>query len=296
MKKKILVTGSHRSGSTWTGKVIAKAKNVRYVHEPFNIGINRSNSPFKFWFEFLLNSSTDHQNKSKSYINSFFKIFHKNNFKILINERSTRGYYSHFKDLITRINHRTLIKDPIAIMSTEWIYNNYDIDIIVLIRHPAAFVASLKVKNWQYDFNNYLNQPALMSSYLKDYKELIEDFTKNKKDIIDQGILLWITIYDTVDYYRSKYKNEWQFIKHEDLSTNPLSEFKKLFSKVHLDMDINVENYILESTNSKDNSNLKRNSSANIKTWKSRLTPNEIDRIKKGTEKVWTKFYTQEDW
>ena len=30
----ILVTGSHRSGSTWVGRMVASASNVGYIHEP----------------------------------------------------------------------------------------------------------------------------------------------------------------------------------------------------------------------------------------------------------------------
>jgi hypothetical protein len=40
----ILISGSHRSGSTWTGKVISQSNSVRYVHEPFNIDIERDDS------------------------------------------------------------------------------------------------------------------------------------------------------------------------------------------------------------------------------------------------------------
>ena len=34
--KPILVTGAHRSGTTWVGKMLALAPGVAYVHEPFN--------------------------------------------------------------------------------------------------------------------------------------------------------------------------------------------------------------------------------------------------------------------
>lgn len=298
MGKNILVTGSHRSGSTWTGNVIAKAPKVRYIHEPFNIGINRINykSPFTYWFEFLIDSSTKHQRESKTYIESFYKVFHINNLKKLFKVRSLKGLYNYSADIKGRITDRTIIKDPIAIMSAEWIYMNYNIDVVVLIRHPAAFVASLKVNDWQYDFNNYLDQPVLMSTYLKDYQAIINDFSKNKKDIIDQGILLWNTIHDTIAYYQNKYKNEWYFVKHEDLSIDPISEFNKMFSKINLTLNSGVENYINETTNGSEQSNLKRNSVRNIKTWKNRLSNDEIERIKIGTENVWKKFYTERDW
>lgn len=32
----ILVTGSHRSGSTWVGRMISASPEVFYIHEPFN--------------------------------------------------------------------------------------------------------------------------------------------------------------------------------------------------------------------------------------------------------------------
>ncbi len=298
MKKNILVTGSHRSGSTWTGKVIAKASRVRYIQEPFNIAIKQYNykSPFTYWFEFLIDSPTEHQKESKTYIESFYKVIHLDTLKRLFKVRSLKGLYHYLADLKGRITDRTVIKDPIAIMSAEWIYLNYNIDIVVLIRHPAAFVASLKVKNWQYDFNNYLNQSILMNTYLKDYQIIINDYSKNKKDIIDQGILLWNTIHETIAYYQSKYGNDWYFVKHEDLSISPIVEFDKMFSKIDLTLDSDVESYLNETTKSKESSRLKRNSAENVKSWKKRLSYDEIQRIKIGTDKVWKKFYTENDW
>ena len=35
--KPILVTGSHRSGTTWVGKMLAATGSVGYIHEPFNL-------------------------------------------------------------------------------------------------------------------------------------------------------------------------------------------------------------------------------------------------------------------
>ena len=34
--KPILVTGAHRSGTTWVGKMLALAPGVAYIHEPFS--------------------------------------------------------------------------------------------------------------------------------------------------------------------------------------------------------------------------------------------------------------------
>jgi len=40
MRKPILVTGSHRSGTTWAGRSLVLAPNTAYIHEPFNIETN----------------------------------------------------------------------------------------------------------------------------------------------------------------------------------------------------------------------------------------------------------------
>lgn len=36
MRRPILVTGSHRSGTTWTGRMLALSGDAGYIHEPLN--------------------------------------------------------------------------------------------------------------------------------------------------------------------------------------------------------------------------------------------------------------------
>ena len=46
--KPILVTGAHRSGTTWVGKMLALAPGVAYIHEPFNPRTAAGLSPARF--------------------------------------------------------------------------------------------------------------------------------------------------------------------------------------------------------------------------------------------------------
>jgi len=77
----ILVTGSHRSGSTWIGQVMSHSINLHYIHEPFNP--NRQ-SPyidpglFKYWFTEI---NSDNQ---KMYVAAFNKLFNHNTFATII--------------------------------------------------------------------------------------------------------------------------------------------------------------------------------------------------------------------
>ena len=42
---------------------------------------------------------------------------------------------------------RLVIKDPISALSSDWLARNFALEVVVLVRHPAAFAASLKRLN-----------------------------------------------------------------------------------------------------------------------------------------------------
>ena len=74
------------------------------------------------------------QEEVKKYLNSFYKTPSFHDVKKLIQIRSIKQLYHYLRDIFIRIHSkRTVIKDPIAIMSAEWIYENFDIDVVVLI-------------------------------------------------------------------------------------------------------------------------------------------------------------------
>jgi LPS sulfotransferase NodH len=51
-QKPILVTGSHRSGSTWVGTMLATSPSVGYVQEPFSLNHRPGifSAKFDYWF------------------------------------------------------------------------------------------------------------------------------------------------------------------------------------------------------------------------------------------------------
>src|SRR5690349_12629876 len=48
----ILVTGTHRSGTTWIGRIIAADPSIGYIHEPFTLGCRRGVFPYRipYWY------------------------------------------------------------------------------------------------------------------------------------------------------------------------------------------------------------------------------------------------------
>jgi hypothetical protein len=179
--KPILVTGSHRSGTTWTGRILSTAPHVGYIHEPFNLDIKHGviSFPVKYKHQYIGEENSEDYGSVFSGIIRYKYPLHDN----IVNIRTIRNIAAIIRDqslfILHKLNNdRPLIKDPIAFFSAEWLFKTFNMSILVLIRHPAAFCSSIKIKNWKFDFTNFLNQPLLMEKYLHPFEVKIRKYAK----------------------------------------------------------------------------------------------------------------------
>lgn len=303
-KKPILVTGCHRSGSTWVGKVLATSPSVRYIPEPFNINHPQCSCGCKFnlWYQYI---SQENEAIFYEHLKHKFGLSYdfRGEFKMSNNPKSVLDVLTKSSKLIVRnlLGIRPLVKDPIAFFSAQWLAATFDMDVVVLIRHPAAFASSLKRLNWTFPYSHFLEQPLLMKDCLQPFADEIKRYSEQSYDIIDQASLLWRIIHYWIDEYQKEHQN-WIFIRHEDISRNPLSGFQELFNQLNLDYTEATKQTILDysSINNKkqdyEADELKRHSKKNIEIWKTRLTPAEIERVRTKVEDISSKFYCQKDW
>jgi len=210
-RKPILVTGSHRSGTTWVGRILSVSPDVGYIHEPFNPLHRRLNpgickAKFKYQYTYVTE-----ENEAKFYddilatIKFRYNLLHQ--IKVVIKKRQGfRTLARQYIGFLTNryIKHvRPLFKDPLALFSTEWLSKRFNMDVVILIRHPAAFVSSVKRMNWPaHDFSQFLKQPLLVRDHLYPFEKEIKDLVKNEHDVIDEGILLWKLFYYVVDKFK----------------------------------------------------------------------------------------------
>jgi len=142
---------------------------------------------------------------------------------------------------------------------------------------------------------------TFINGYLLKYKDEIKEYSENKKDLIDQAILLWNIIHHTINIYKSRHP-EWIFVRHEDLSKDPIDEFQYLYNKLNLQFTDKVKTKILKSTGThnpveqKNRNEFVRNSMSNVHNWKKRLTQQEVDYIKDKTSEIAPLFYSEQDW
>jgi hypothetical protein len=300
----ILVTGSHRSGSTWAGRMLAAAPHVGYIHEPFNPGIKISVNPkpFKHWFTCIS------QENAENYRSVLEEIF---NYKYpLLRNLSKIGSLADAIDVIRdqslSLLHglkddRPLVKDPFAVFSVEWLCSTFNTKVLIMVRHPAAFCSSLKIKDWDFGFDQFLAQPLLMGKFLDKYAREMRQQVSTGKDIIDQAILLWNCIHHVIAIYRERHP-EWLFVRHEDLSQEPVAQFRSIYQSFDLEFTDSAERKILASSGG-DNpaeqqagKEFMRDSRKNIKNWKNRLSGEEIERIRRKTAALSSLFYPEDEW
>jgi hypothetical protein len=302
--KPILVTGSHRSGTTWVGKMLAATPEVGYIHEPFNLthrpGI--CTAKFPYWFTHITEENECLYYEALK--NTFaFRFSIKAELSAIHSARHVRRMIENYKNFaLYRFRHAApLIKDPIALFSSEWLAKRFDMNVVVLIRHPAAFASSIRRLNWTHNFSHFLNQPNLMSDYLAPFEAEIRDFAQKDHDILEQAPLLWRIIHHLILQFQQKHK-DWLFLRHEDISANPLHYFKYLYRQMNLTFTSHVQK-VIEDHSSEDNpteaenhTSLKRNSKANINSWRNKFTEAELTRLRRDVEDISHQFYSDADW
>jgi hypothetical protein len=198
---------------------------------------------------------------------------------------------------------RPLMKDPTAFFSAEWLAQTFDMDVVVLIRHPAAFASSVKRLDWPFPFAHLLIQPRLLQTYLAPFADEVRRVCAAPADLVDQAILSWRLIHHVILEYR-QWHPDWTFLRHEDLSLRPLEEFAELFGRLGLDFPPQVRRTIQEHSaegNVKEDAagrgdELRRDSKANVWNWTHRLRPEEVARVRQGTEDLAHVFYPEAGW
>jgi hypothetical protein len=300
----ILVTGTHRSGTTWVGKMLAADAMTAYISEPLNVlhrpGVFRPK--IRYWYQYICE---DNENE---YLPAFQELleFDYHLWDEIRSLRSRRDFLRMGRDFLIFYNglmrgQRLLLKDPFAVFSTPWFSRRLHCKVVITVRHPAAFVSSLKRLNWPFDFQDLLNQPLLMRDHLEPYREEMQSVQAG--DVIGQAALLWKLIYHVVHASRKR-NPEFLIVRHEDLSLNPISGYRALYTALGLEFTPRVEKTILNSSSSENPRELSRkkvhafklDSRANVDNWKKRLTPEEIERVRAMTDDVSKLYYSDAEW
>jgi hypothetical protein len=300
----ILVTGGHRSGTTWVGKMLAADGCTAYISEPLNI-LHRPgvfHAKVKYWYQYICE-----ENESE-YLPAFHELleFDYHLWAEIRSLRSRKDFLRMGRDFLIFYNglmrgQRALLKDPFAVFSTPWFARRLNCRVVITVRHPAAFASSLKRLDWPFDFRDLLDQPLLMRDHLEPYREEMRSMKAD--DVIGQAALLWRLIYRSVHAAQKMYP-DFIVVRHEDLARDPVTGYRELYRMLGLEFTPHVEKIVLNSSSSENPVELSRNklhgfkldSRANMDVWRKRVTGEEIDRIRKITGDITSLYYSDAEW
>lgn len=300
----ILVTGAHRSGTTWVGKMLALAPGVAYIHEPFNPRMPAGLSPAPFDRYFTVVTAENEER----YLAGLERTI---GFRYAVSAQLreprrpadlARAGRDFVRVLPPRLSGaRPLVKDPIALLSAEWLADRFGMEVVVLVRHPAAFAASLGRLGWSHDFGSFVVD-GQVPEIVRRYEPEIREQADRPGDPLAQASLLWRILYGAVEGYRERHP-EWTYLRHEDASLDPPPTFERLYDRLGLELTPRARREIERATNTSDNPeelrsphDVKLASAASLGRWRKQLAPEEIEFLRSSTRDVWPSFYSEEDW
>ncbi len=305
-RQPILVTGAHRSGTTWVGKMLAAGGEAAYISEPLNVlhrpGVMRAS--VEHWYSYIC------KDNEAAYLGALHEMlrFHYHAWSEVKSLRSRKDALRMGRDLGVFIwgklgRQRALLKDPFAVFSIPWFIRRLNCQVVITVRHPAAFASSLKRLGWNFDFSDLLQQPLLMRDWLEPYREEMLAMQRCPQDVIGQGSLLWKMVYQTAAQCRERFP-KIRVVRHEDLSLDPLRQFQSLYQALGLTFNRRARQSILNSSGAVNPSELSYksihavnlNSRANLQNWRKRLDSQEIARVRELTQATAAHFYPEASW
>lgn len=300
----ILVTGTHRSGTTWLGRMLDLSPTTHYVHEPF-APMNHRSWLSKRPAERFLHQSPSRPSRFDRDLDRIVAL-RPPALTLLRRSRGPRDVVRAVEQVVMARrararDRRAIIKDPFALLLAEWIHARTEAAVIVCVRHPAAFVSSVTRLGWRLDERWLLVQDELMGEELHAWVPALR--RADELDMVDHACLVWRVLNSVVIRLEQDHP-EWTVTRYEDLALQPVAGFRRVFEDHGLAWSADIADEI-RGLNAPENptevptrqrGSVVRDSRGAVWTWRDRLTAGEIDRVRSATRDVASHWYGDPTW
>lgn len=305
---RIFVTGAPRSGTTFVGLVLSKGMDIDLIHEPFNpdCGVRSISQRYLY-----LRPKTARAEEVKRDIED------------LLNYRAhlRTGYYtddSHFERIakgvlgsrgglyyrIAKFNpfaKHVVIKDPIGILMTGYLAENFGFKPVILVRHPVAFVASMirlsNRREWNHDLSFVPAQPDLVEDF---FCEDLDKIARAGENQIDRAAMLW-KLLNQVVLAQADASGTWMATTHEEISANPVESFQNICEYAGLPWTKRKKQVVIKRTSSRNETEARgkrvqqfnRNSKELFELRRNMIDKVDRARIFEITQDIALRFYSE---
>lgn len=171
-----------------------------------------------------------------------------------------------------------------------WLVDNFQLNPILIVRHPCAVVASqLKHIAWRWIHQHaYFKLPNFKyDAFFLPHKAFLEQL--NTPEEILAAIWALLTKYVVHHPYNNK---KWITVSYEHLYAKPEKELTRIFNKLHLPLNNHIFKQVnVPSETSRGQSPKSIQSKKQLEKWRTDLNQMQIDRILKTVKALGVDFY-----
>ena len=249
--KHILVTGCPRSGTTFLGTVLALPPEVGYIREPFNrqYGLDGLSHDFTYLYPGMRDEEFygDLIQKLVEGRASFQRLPLKAEptkrqlGRLLFKSGSN---FTYLKAKYHPATRRYLLKDPMATLASQYFHRRFDMEVVVIVRHPIPILTSMRRVGTDHDLTDLISQPRLYQKYLK---PILGKTDINRLPLLERQALLWTSLNLVLsDFVRNN--PDFIVLRHKDIASKPFENFKRLYSRLGLEYTDTVDRRIQQLT------------------------------------------------
>jgi hypothetical protein len=301
-EKRGLITGAHRSGTTWLGRVVAKAPDVSVLHEPFNRDWGMAGVPswYPYWSPAGEGPVIDKlvcdllSGRAKYVRNHATDNFIKARLRRAIGGRSELQYRR--ARLAQRRN--LILKDPLALLLTPRLATQYGFKAVILVRHPGAFLVSLRRMSWESTVD-----------WLSDKKEFVRAHAPYLASI-DAGSsvayrtgLFWRALYSFAIKAAEDRPEAVRLARHEDLSLDPVVHLSPVLSHLGIDDISPSMEFAMRSTMGDTIlppagklHEFERDAKSLMTSWQSEIAKDEMEELRQAAAPIVDRLYPDMPW
>lgn len=186
-------------------------------------------------------------------------------------------------------NQRLLVKSVHVPLALEWLAEEFEIDVLVLLRHPGNVLASWLALNLNERFIRLEDNPAVRTRLLDSWGVAAPGPDSLERMVFSIGVLT-----TALEAAASRHPR-WLVRTHEQLCSDPGREFKKLYADLGLTWSEAVEGFLVGNDRPGEGFLTQRVAAELPDNWKRRLTSDQVAVMQRVLSQFPLKTWTAED-
>lgn len=292
----VVVTGPHRSGTTVMGQLLQHAPRTFLVHEPFNRDWGLARVPYRY--PYLTATDADHPAARllDHYLTSGEGQWLRRGKPLPTGHERSRLNRNNVRAL-RPLGFTPVVKDPFLLLSLGWLNAALGVRPVVTLRHPAAWVSSLRRRT--------MHPRAALASFRKQdafgdpvVAEILARRKWERADLVSAGAATWACLIRMLDVQLAA-GAQATVIRMEDFAADPTNVLLETYRACGLGVPRRLDRVVREYTGdhnivtpgAETMHELRRNSSALVTAWRTQLSDAEQKTIRQITEAAAEHWY-----